>query len=223
MKRLAKWLMILAACVLLAAASARADVVLDWNVIAVNTIAASGQSPFAQARYGAIVQVAVFEAVNAITQEYQPYLGSIVAPNGASADAAAIAAAYRVLITYFPASAPTLDPARENSLALITDGQAKDDGIATGEAAANAIIALRANDGWSPPQLEHPARRPRQMAGNAKLSGGEWSSFGICSFSGSNHPIRYRERWRLSARSAASTDEQQIREGLQRGHDGRRP
>jgi hypothetical protein len=156
MKCFAKSLMILAACVLLAAAPARADVVLDWNAIAVNTIAASGQSPFAQARFGAIVQVAVFEAVNAITQDYQPYLGSIVAPNGASADAAAIAAAYRVLIAYFPASAPTLDPARANSLAMIPDGQAKDDGIATGEAAANALIALRANDGSSPPQFKTP-------------------------------------------------------------------
>jgi PAP2 superfamily len=158
MKCVAKSLMIIATCVLLAAAPApaKADVVLDWNAIAVNTIAATGQSPFAQARYGAIVQVAVFEAVNAITHDYQPYLGSIVAPNGASADAAAIAAAYRVLVTYFPASAATLDPARANSLATIPDGQAKDDGIAVGEAAANAMIALRANDGSSPPQFKTP-------------------------------------------------------------------
>ena len=68
------------------------------------------QNPFAQARFAAIVQLAVFEAVNAITGDYEPYLGTIVAPHGASADAAAIEAAYRVLSTYFPASASTLDP-----------------------------------------------------------------------------------------------------------------
>ena len=122
-------------------AVASADVVLDWNVIAVNTAIANGQSPPAQARYAAIVQLAVFEAVNAVTGDYQPYLGTITAPPGASADAAAIQAAYRVLSTYFPASAPTLDTDRANSLALIPDGQAKNDGIATGDAAALAMIA----------------------------------------------------------------------------------
>ena len=137
-------------------AASRADVVLDWNVIAVNTAIANGQNPFAQARSAAIVQLAVFEAVNAITGEYQPYLGTIVAPPGASADAAAIQAAYRVLSTYFPASASTLDAERANSLASIPDGQAKTDGIATGEAAALAMIALRANDGSSPPQFKIP-------------------------------------------------------------------
>jgi hypothetical protein len=137
-------------------AVAKADAVLDWNLIAVNTAIANGQSPFAQARYAAIVQLAVFEAVNAITRDYQPYLGSIVAPHGASADAAAIQAAYRVLSTYFLASASTLSTARANSLALIPDGQAKNDGIATGDAAASAMIALRANDGSSPAQFKVP-------------------------------------------------------------------
>jgi hypothetical protein len=102
------------------------------------------------------VQLAVFEAVNAITGDYRPYLGSIVAPHGASADAAATEAAYRVLITYFPGSASMLNTARANSLALIPDGQAKSDGIATGDAAALAMIALRANDGSSPAQFKIP-------------------------------------------------------------------
>jgi membrane-associated phospholipid phosphatase len=148
-------------CILMAAllfrpAVAKADPVLDWNVIAVDTAVANGQNPFAQARFAAIVQVAVFEAVNAITGDYQPYLGSIVAPHGASANAAAVQAAYRVLSTYFPASASTLDAGRASSLATIPDGQAKIDGIATGDAAAYALIALRANDGSSPAQFKTP-------------------------------------------------------------------
>ena len=147
-------------CILMAtlsfAAIAKADVVLDWNRIAVDTAVANKQNPFAQARYAAIVQLAVFEAVNAITGDYQPYLGTITAPPGASADAAAIEAAYRVLITYFPLSASTLNPAYLNSLAQIPDGQAKIDGIATGDAAALAMIALRANDGSSPAQVKAP-------------------------------------------------------------------
>ena len=149
-------LCMLMATLLVGSAVAKADVVLDWNVIAVNTAIANGQNPFAQARFAAIIQLAVFESVNAITGEYHPYLGTIVAPPGASPDAAAIQAAYRVLSTYFPASASTLDPERANSLASIPDGQAKNDGIATGEAAALAMIALRANDGSSPPQFKIP-------------------------------------------------------------------
>src|SRR3984885_14031257 len=146
----------LMATLLLGRAVAKADAVLDWNLISVNTAIANGQSPFAQARYAAIVQLAVFEAVNAITGDYRPYLGSIVAPHGASPDAAAIQAAYRVLRTYFTGSASTLDTALANSLASIPDGQAKTDGIATGDAAALAMIALRANDGSSPAQFKIP-------------------------------------------------------------------
>jgi hypothetical protein len=146
----------LMATLLFGSAVAKADVVLEWNAIAVDTAIASGQSPFAQARFAAIVQLAVFESVNAITRVYHPYLGTIVAPPRASADAAAIQAAYRVLSTYFPASASTLDTERANSLALISEGQAKTDGIATGEAAALAMIDLRANDGSSPPQFKIP-------------------------------------------------------------------
>jgi PAP2 superfamily len=141
---------------ILSGAAARADVVLDWNTIAVNTAVANLQNPFAQARYGAIVQLAVFEAVNAITGKYQPYFGTITAPPGASAEAAAIEAAYQVLSTYFRASQAALDAHRTNSLASIPDGQAKIDGIATGDAAAAALIALRATDGSSPPQFSVP-------------------------------------------------------------------
>ncbi len=146
----------LTATVLFGAVFAQADVVLDWNVIAVNTAIANGQNPFAQARFAAIAQLAVFEAVNAIMGDYRPYLGTVVAPPGASADAAAIQAAYRVLNTYFPASALALDAERANSLALVPDGQAKNDGIVTGDAAALAMIALRANDGSSPAQTKIP-------------------------------------------------------------------
>jgi len=149
-------LCMLMAALLFGTAVAKAGPVLDWNVIAVDTAVANGQNPFAQARYAAIVQLAVFEAVNAITGDYRPYLGTIVAPHGASAEAAAVEAAYRVLSTYFPASASTLQAASVNSLAAIPDGQAKSDGIATGDAAAYAMIALRASDGSSPPQFKTP-------------------------------------------------------------------
>ena len=152
--------------------SAAADVVLEWNAIALATI--RNQNPFAQARFAAIAQLAVFEAVNAITGEYEPYLGTITAPAGASADAAAIAAAHRVLVSYFPASAPTLDAARASSLAAVPDGQAKTDGISTGEAAADAIVSIRANDGSALLALFFPS----------SSTAGEWQLTPSCTLGG---------------------------------------
>ena len=129
-------------------------IVLEWNEIAVATIGA--QPPFPAARSMATVQLAVFEAVNAITGEYEPYLGTISAPSGASAEAAAVAAAHGVLKAFFPAQGATLDQQRTNSLATIPDGQAENDGIAVGEAAAVAMVANRTNDGSAPPQFHAP-------------------------------------------------------------------
>jgi hypothetical protein len=139
----------------LPAAVVRADVVTDWNALMVATV--SSQNPFAQARFAAIVQLAVYEAVNSITRSYQPYLREPIAVSApASPEAAAVAAAHRVLATYFPGSSAALDAARATSLGGIADGAAKANGIAAGEAAAAAMIALRANDGSSPPAFYLP-------------------------------------------------------------------
>jgi hypothetical protein len=135
---------------------ARADVVLDWNAIAARTVTA-GQSPFSQARLMAITQLAVFEAVNAVTGEYEPYLAvPISAPPLTSAEAAAIVAAHRVLKTFFPLNT-SIDTDKTSSLAAIPDGQAKTNGIAVGEAAAAAMLALRASDGSSPNTFYAPS------------------------------------------------------------------
>jgi hypothetical protein len=153
------------------AAASSQDVVLQWNDIAVKTmLTPPAATPFGQARFAAIVQLAVFEAVNAVTHKYQPYLGTITAPAGASADAAAVAAAHKVLRNYFSGSATTLDAARASSLAAIPDGQAKTDGIATGESAAAAMIALRLHDGSAPLTFKTPA----------PIAPGEWQTTPGC-------------------------------------------
>lgn len=148
----------LVAILSLPASSARADagtdVVLEWNAIMATTV--SSQNPFAQARLAAITQLAVFEAVNAITGQFDPYLEPMSAPPGASAEAAAVTAAHDVLANYVPLAATTLDAAESNSLAAIPDGRSKDDGIAVGAAAAAAFIALRSTDGSSPAQFFQP-------------------------------------------------------------------
>jgi len=124
---------------------ANADPVLEWNDIMLTAYA--GQNPVNAARSAATTQLAVFEAVNATTREYQPYLGSVFALPGASTEAAAIAAAHGVIRAYAPEHRPMLNERREASLAAIANGPAKHAGIAVGEAAAAAMLAARANDG----------------------------------------------------------------------------
>jgi hypothetical protein len=114
-----------------------------------STVVVPGTSPFSQTRHAAITQLAVFEAVNAIIGDYEPYLGVIQAPAGASPEAAAAAAAHHVLSTFFPGSVGALDVALANSLSVLPDGAAKDDGVAVGEAAAEARLTLRSADGAS--------------------------------------------------------------------------
>ncbi|HKB41449.1 MAG TPA: vanadium-dependent haloperoxidase [Gemmataceae bacterium] len=138
---------VLVACAL-GAAVAHADTVTDWNAIMQATVSAPPTNPFFQARWSAIVQLAVFEAVNAIEGDYEPYLGIIAAPPWASPDAAAVAAAHRTLVMLRPGSAAALDAARDVSLAAIANGPEKDAGIAVGQAAADAMLLLRAGDGW---------------------------------------------------------------------------
>ena len=164
--------------------AAFADVVTDWNEIMRVTVIAEG--PPTQARFAAITQLAVFEAVNAITQDYKPYVGSITAAQGASPEAAVVAAAHQVLTNYFPGSAANLDANRARSLALIPDGPSKTAGIAVGQAAAAAMIARRANDGSGTPIPYTPLSgvglwqpTPPALVAGAFLHWGRVTPFGI--------------------------------------------
>ncbi|HYP06775.1 MAG TPA: hypothetical protein VER03_11140 [Bryobacteraceae bacterium] len=138
--------------------AARADTVTDWNEIMLATIAT--QNSFAQARFAAITQLALFEAIDAISGDYMPYLGSNTALPTASKEAAAIAAAHRVLRNYFPDQSARLDMERVRALAAIPDDASKSAGIAVGEATADKVIALRADDGSQRPVEYTPFKLP---------------------------------------------------------------
>ena len=91
-RRLVFWLL-LTASIGLDVHVAAADVVLDWNVIALKTTASAPFNPPLEARNLAIVHAAIFDAVNAIVGEFHPYRVRFRAPDNASAEAAVIAAA----------------------------------------------------------------------------------------------------------------------------------
>jgi hypothetical protein len=137
------------------AATATADdptVVSDWNEIAVTTLAAdTTKQAVEHMLYTAFVQAAVYDAVVGVKGRYEPYSFHARARRGTSAQAAAVAAAYKVLVTYVPAAQATLDEKYAASLAQIPDGRAKTRGIAFGTRAAEHLIRLRANDGRNAP------------------------------------------------------------------------
>lgn len=134
-------------------------VVASWNQIATTTIAAA-KSPAESFLYMGFVQAAVYDAVVGITGGYQPYQFDATAPRSTSTQAAAAAAAHRVLVTYFPSAASTLDAALGTSLAAVPNGPAKTKGIAFGELAADRIVELRRNDGRDAPILFTQAPTP---------------------------------------------------------------
>ena len=95
----------------------------------------------------AMVSSAMFDAVSAI--EGTPgYSVRLTPPNGASTEAAAAGAAYRVLSYLYPAQQPIFDSTLAASLAQIDPGQSpRDDGETFGRSVGDAVVALRANDG----------------------------------------------------------------------------
>src|SRR5215831_11609078 len=135
---------------------ARADAVLDWHEIAVNTV--STASPPRPGPVGfldmAVVQAPVYDAVQAIDGKFKPYHVQIPGASG-SPDAAAAKAAHDVLVNIFPAQGASLDTAYRDYLTKKSLAE-NDPGVAVGQTAAAGILALQANDGRVPNPLPPP-------------------------------------------------------------------
>jgi hypothetical protein len=144
----------------------RADAVTDWNLIASTTIVVNGgQPPPVSALSFAMVQGAVYDAVNAIDRGYQPYLVQPNANPTDSKEAAAATAAFRVLVGFpdlpglFPAQQPTLQPQYDAYIANLPDNPpgSRANGVAIGETTARAMLNARMNDGRvGPPPTLYP-------------------------------------------------------------------
>jgi hypothetical protein len=131
------------------AATPPADVVVEWNANAqAAIIGTAGQGPTVAYLHFAMVQGAVYDAVNAIEGGYEPYLGAPeMADPGDSSAAAAAQAAHDVLVGIFPAQQATLDAKLATTLAGIPDGAVETGGIEVGAATAAAMLLARTNDG----------------------------------------------------------------------------
>ena len=103
--------------------------------------------PTRTSRALAIVHIALFDAVNAITGGYQSYTDLRAAPADTSLDAAIAQAAHDTLVVLYPSQRARLDALLTADLDQMPDGRAQANGIALGQQAAAAILALRRNDG----------------------------------------------------------------------------
>jgi hypothetical protein len=132
-------------------AVARGDAVTDWNTNANAAIFATTGTAHGAAINTAMVQAAVYDAVNAIAGRYRPYLATPRADPMASQDAAVATAAFRVAAAVAPSQLADLRSKYEASLSALPAGPAKADGMAVGEAAAAALLKARENDGRNSP------------------------------------------------------------------------
>src|SRR5258705_5612983 len=124
--------------------------VVQWNRNLLLIVRTPGVQPATvhPTRSFAIMHAAIYDAVNSIDRTHRPYLVHLSdAPRDASPEAAAAAAAHRVLVALYPTLKSTLDTELLQSLAQIPDGERKTGGILVGETVADRILALRDNDG----------------------------------------------------------------------------
>jgi hypothetical protein len=129
-----------------AAAGSRADVVTEWNSAALDAIRADRTPPPRAARALAILHVAIYDAVNGVTQTHEPYFVKDKPAGVASVEVAASAAAHKVLAELFPAHAEALDALYASKLDAFRDHPSLTAGIAWGETVAQAILDLRSGD-----------------------------------------------------------------------------
>jgi hypothetical protein len=148
-----------------ATGAAGADRVAEWNeragTAAIAACISPGGPPPGEARLYAMMHLAIHDTLNAIDRRSRPYAFDGQAKKGASVDAAVAAAARDVLVAVLN-QMPLPPGCREPAVAsveddytavldTIPDGRAKSRGVALGQAAAAAIVALRAGDGSDTP------------------------------------------------------------------------
>ena len=141
-------------------APAQADIIMDWNEKSDEISAQKRLLPPDRSRATAMLQVAMFEAVNAVERRYVPYKLNLTADRSTSKEAAAAFAGRDVLLALHPDLQDSLDATLASMLATVADGELKAKGIDLGKRAAAGIIALRANDGINAQETYRPHTTP---------------------------------------------------------------
>jgi PAP2 superfamily len=130
-----------------------ADMVLQWNLATTNIIDQNGFPPPQESRIYAMINTAVHDALNNIVQKFNTYALNGTPVPDANPDAAVAQAAHDVTVALLPSQSEYLDSLLKMSLAPISDGKSKEDGVTVGAAAAKAMLDKRATDGASSAQV----------------------------------------------------------------------
>jgi hypothetical protein len=129
-----------------AAAACASDPVLDWIAITNDTAIATASNPLATSRVLSLVSASVYDAVNGIETRYQPVHVRPNAPRHASARAAAVQAAYAILIKIYPQLTASLTAQHDASIAALGAKESPNSiqaGISWGQTVADAMWAYR--------------------------------------------------------------------------------
>ena len=141
-------------------ASAKADVIADWNEIAIDAGYRAKQTLVPLTRNVAMVHVAMFEAVNTITPRYQPYQLKLSPRAETSPEIAAATAAHELLAQLYPEQANNFRARYDEFINANSDSRAKQNGIAFGKQVATEMIKLRANDNVDAIEHYQPVTKP---------------------------------------------------------------
>jgi len=139
--------------------AASANVITDWDEKAVTLLQPRFVPPVAY-RAMAIIELAMFEAVNSVDRRYQPYRTVLPVTPGTSQEAAAATAAAVAMSNLVPDAASDIQAALTTYLAALPDGSAKANGIKLGTEAAEAMLQARADDGSATPDAYRPVTAP---------------------------------------------------------------
>lgn len=123
-----------------------ADVVTDWNTVALDAIRFNSTPPPIASRALAMLHAAIYDAVNGISRTHESYRVESAVPSSASKQAAAGAASHTVLVQLFPSSTDMFDALYASTLAAIPDGPQKNAGVVWGKSVGAAILLWRSSD-----------------------------------------------------------------------------
>ena len=161
---------------LLATCAARADVITDWNRIALSVAASSGSPP--AYRDMALVNVAMFQCVNTIEPRYEPFKAKLAPAPEASKEAAAAVAAARLLARLHPEAAPKVEAELKQYLEKAADRApgpaALSAGTALGEKVAALVWDMRATDGADAADSYRPRATPGKYVATAPVAFPMW-------------------------------------------------
>ena len=198
------------------ATGSTADIVFEWNQILQDTVPAP--HGVLTPRFFAMTHIAMFDAINTIEREFEPYRVRLRHWGGGSPEAAAAQAAHDVLVVINPAATATYDAALARQLGTKPSGFVRR-GAALGARVAKEILEWRQNDGWvvSP----FPAVFRAAAAGTLAADPAEQSDRGIHA-SSERRADGPADGHAVPAATAAIADQRALRRGPERGEAHRK-